>query len=148
MKDILFTTKNEWAGFITRVTVGLIILPHGLQKLFGMFGGYGFDGTMGFFTNTMHLPWIIGFIVIMIESFGALSLIIGFASRFWSALMVALMIGAITTSHLQNGFFMNWFGTQKGEGYEYHLLVIGLSLATLVIGSGKHSLDRLFVKKN
>lgn len=148
MKDLLFTTKNEWVGFITRVTVGLIILPHGLQKLFGMFGGYGFDGTMGFFTNTMHLPWIIGFTVIMIESFGALSLILGFASRLWSSLMIALMVGAITTSHLQNGFFMNWFGSQKGEGYEYHLLVIGLALATLVVGSGKYSIDRLITKKD
>lgn len=53
------------------------------------------------------------------------------------------MIGAVVTSHLQNGFFMNWFGNQKGEGFEYHLLVIGLSLAVVVVGSGKYSLDKL-----
>jgi putative oxidoreductase len=109
--------------------------------MLGMFGGYGFAGTMGFFTNTMHLPWIIGFLVIVIEFFGAISLIAGFASRVWSALIILLFAGIIFTSHLENGFFMNWFGNQKGEGYEYHLLIIGLSLATLVNGSGKYSVD-------
>lgn len=143
----ILATKNEWVGLVTRLTIGLVILPHGLQKLFGMFGGYGFEGTMGFFINTMQLPWIIGFMVIMIESIGAFSLILGFASRVWSALMIAVMVGAVTTSHLQNGFFMNWFGAQSGEGYEFHLLVIGLALATLIVGSGKYSIDRLLTKK-
>lgn len=143
----ILATRGDWSGLVTRLTIGLVILPHGLQKLFGMFGGYGFEGTMGFFTNTMHLPWIIGFLVIMIESVGSLSLILGFASRVWAALMIAVMIGAVTTSHLQNGFFMNWFGMQPGEGYEFHLLVIGLSLVTLIVGSGKCSIDRLLAKK-
>lgn len=145
-KNIL-STKSEWVGLVTRVTIGLVIIPHGLQKLFGMLGGYGFAGTMGFFTNTMHLPWIIGFAVIIIESLGSLSLILGFASRAWAALMVAVMIGAVATSHLQNGFFMNWFGAQAGEGYEFHLLVIGLAIATLIVGSGKYSIDRLITKE-
>lgn len=146
MKRIL-ATKDEWVGLVTRLTIGIIILPHGLQKLFGMFGGFGFEGTMGFLTSTAHLPWIIAFIVIIIESVGAMSLIVGFASRIWAALMIVLMIGAINVAHLSNGFFMNWSGMQKGEGFEYHLLVIGLSIATLIVGSGKYSIDELIAKK-
>ena len=146
MKNKIFKTNNDWTGLVTRLTIGLILFPHGAQKMLGMFGGYGFSGTMGFFTDTMHLPWIIGFLAVIIEFVGALSLITGFASRIWSALTIGLFIGIIFTSHLDNGFFMNWFGNQKGEGYEYHLLIIGLSLATLVNGSGKYSIDERIVK--
>lgn len=146
MKNILFNTNNDLTGLVTRLTLGLILLPHGAQKMLGMFGGYGFTGTMGFFTDTMHLPWIIGFLVILIEFMGALSLIAGFASRIWSALIIVLFLGIIFTSHLDNGFFMNWFGNQKGEGYEYHLLIIGISLVTLINGSGKYSVDEKLLK--
>jgi putative oxidoreductase len=147
MKNLIFNTNNDWAGFVTRLTVGLILFPHGAQKMLGAFGGYGFSGTMGFFTDTLHLPWIIGFLVIIIEFIGSLSLIVGLGSRIWSALIIVLMLGIIFTSHINNGFFMNWFGTQKGEGYEYHLLVIGLALATLLNGSGKHSVDKIIAQK-
>lgn len=147
MKRIL-ATKDEWAGLVARLTIGIVILPHGLQKLFGMFGGYGFEGTMGFLTNTVHLPWIIAFTVIVIESVGAMSLIVGFASRIWAALMIVLMIGAVNVAHLSNGFFMNWSGMQKGEGFEYHLLVIGLSIVTLIIGGGRYSIDEQIAKKD
>lgn len=146
MKSLLFKTNNDWVGFITRLTVGIILFPHGAQKMLGLFGGYGFIGTMGFFTDALHLPWIIGLLVIIIEFVGALSLIVGFASRIWGALTIILFVGIILTSHLDNGFFMNWFSNQKGEGYEYHLLIIGLSLATLVNGSGKYSVDKRIIK--
>ena len=146
MKNKIFKTNNDWTGVITRLTIGLILFPHGAQKMLGMFGGYGFTGTMGFFTDTMNLPWIIGFLVIIIEFIGALSLIAGFASRIWSALTIILFLGIIFTSHLHNGFFMNWFGNQKGEGYEYHLLIVGLAIATLINGSGKYSVDERLVK--
>lgn len=143
MKQLIFKTTKDWAGLIVRFTLGLILFPHGAQKLLGRFGGYGFNGTMDFFTGTVHLPWIIGFLVIIIEFFGALALIAGFASRIWAALILILFIGIIFTSHLANGFFMNWFGNQKGEGYEFALLMIGLSLAIMVKGGGKFSVDRL-----
>lgn len=146
MKNLIFNTNNDLTGLITRLTLGLILFPHGAQKMLGMFGGYGFTGTMDFFTNTMHLPWIIGFLVIIIEFIGTVSLIAGFASRIWSALTIVLFLGIIFTSHLENGFFMNWFGNQKGEGYEYHLLIIGLSIATLINGSGKYSVDERLLK--
>lgn len=147
MKNKIFNTNNDLTGLITRLTLGLILFPHGAQKMLGMFGGYGFSGTMGFFTETMHLPWIIGFLVIIIEFIGAIALILGFASRIWSALIIILFIGIIFTSHLDFGFFMNWFGNQKGEGYEYHLLIIGLSFALLINGSGKNSIDNLIEEK-
>ena len=146
MKNKIFKTNNDWTGVITRLSIGLILFPHGAQKMLGMFGGYGFTGTMGFFTDTMNLPPIIGFLVIIIEFIGALSLIAGFASRIWSALTIILFLGIIFTSHLHNGFFMNWFGNQKGEGYEYHLLIVGLAIATLINGSGKYSVDERLVK--
>lgn len=146
MKNKIFNTNNDWTGFVTRLTIGLILFPHGIQKTFGMLGGYGLKGSMNFFTDTLHLPWIIGCLVIIIEFLGALSLIVGFASRIWSSLIIVLFIGIIFTSHIHNGFFMNWFSNQKGEGYEYHLLIIGLSLATLMNGSGKYSIDERITK--
>lgn len=146
MKSLLFKTNNDWVGVVIRMTIGIILFPHGAQKMIGLFGGYGFSGTMGFFTDTMHLPWLVGFLVIVIEFIGSISLIIGFASRLWSASIIILMLGIIITSHWEYGFFMNWFGNQKGEGYEYHLLVIGLSIAALINGSGKYSVDERLIE--
>lgn len=143
----LFETNNDWSGLITRLTIGLILFPHGAQKMLGWFGGYGFSGTMGFFTDTLHLPWMVGLMVILIEFIGSISLIAGFATRWWATLTIILMTGIIITSHLDNGFFMNWLGNQKGEGFEYHLLVIGLALSSIEIGSGRFSIDRLLVQK-
>ena len=147
MKEKILQTNNDWTGLITRQTVGLIIFPHSAQKVFGWFGGPGLTGEMSFFTQTLHLPWLIASLVIVIEFFGAISLILGFASRVWSIAIIILFIGIIFNAHLEYGFFMNWFGNQKGEGYEYHLLIIGLSLATLINGSGKFSVDNLLLKK-
>ncbi len=102
---------------------------------------------MGFYTETMHLPWIVALLVIVGEFFGSLGLIAGFLTRFTVASFVVIMLGAIATSHLQNGFFMNWFGKQQSEGYEYHLLMIGIGLALLMTGAGKWSMDRLIAEK-
>jgi putative oxidoreductase len=144
----IFGTNNDWAGTLVRLTIGLILFPHGAQKVLGIWGGFGFNGTMGYFTGSLHLPWIIGFLVVFIEFVGSLFLLIGFASRLWSVSIIILMIGIIFTSHINNGFFMNWLGTQKGEGFEYHLLIIGLSVTTLINGSGKYSIDAFLTSKN
>lgn len=138
----LFQTDEDWTGLILRMTLGLVMFPHGVQKLLGWYGGSGFSGTMGFFTETMHLPWIIGFLVIIGEFFGSLGLLAGLLTRFTAASLSVIMLGAIVTSHLPHGFFMNWFGNQQGEGYEYHLLAIGIGLALMVTGGGRWSLDR------
>ncbi len=140
----LFSSGTDWTGVILRLTLGLIIFPHGAQKMLGWFGGYGFSGTMGYFTGTVNLPWIIGFLVIVIEFFGSLSLLAGLGSRLWAVAMIVLMLGIIFSAHIANGFFMNWTGAQGGEGYEFHLLVIGLSLAVVLNGGGRFSLDGYF----
>jgi len=142
----LFQTDEAWSSLILRVMLGVVMFPHGAQKLLGWFGGFGFSGTMGFFTGTMHLPWIVAFLVIIGESFGSLGLILGFLTRFTAASIAVIMIGAIETVHWPNGFFMNWAGKQAGEGFEYHLLVIGMSLALLLAGGGKWSVDRAIAK--
>lgn len=142
MKNNIFRAGDDWTGFITRLAAGIILFPHGAQKLLGIFGGYGFSATMQYFAS-LHIPWIIGLIVILVESIGALLLILGLGSRIWSALIIVLMIGILLLVHAENGFFMNWFGNHKGEGYEFDLLMIGLALATLINGSGRYSLDRV-----
>ena len=143
----LFQTNDEWTGLILRLTVGLVMLPHGAQKLLGWFGGFGFDGTMGFFTQKMGMPWLIAFLVIIGESFGSVALLTGFLTRFSAASLAVIMLGAVTMVHLPYGFFMNWFGQQQGEGFEYHLLVIGIAAALLITGAGKWSVDRLITEK-
>ena len=143
----LFNTDESWSGLILRLTLGLVMFPHGAQKLLGWFGGFGFDGTMGFFTQKMGLPWIVAFLVIIGESFGSLALVAGLLTRFTAASFIVIMLGAIVTTHWPVGFFMNWFGQQPGEGYEYHLLVIGISAALLASGAGKWSLDRLIAAR-
>jgi len=143
----LFQTDEAWSSFILRVMLGLVMFPHGAQKMLGWYGGFGFGGTMGFFTEQMHLPAVIAFLVIVGEFFGSLGLIAGFLTRFITASYVTIMLGAIATVHLPNGFFMNWSGKQPGEGFEYHLLVIGMSLALLIAGGGKWSVDGAIAKK-
>lgn len=146
VKTISSTHPN--IGFsLARLTLGLVIFPHGAQKLLGLFGGYGFSATMESFTTQMGLPGIIAFSVIMIEFFGSICLILGFLSRIWALALSGMFVGIIFTTQLEHGFFMNWFGNQAGEGFEFSLLVIGLALTILINGSGKYSLDNLISKK-
>ncbi|WP_212001906.1 DoxX family protein [Chitinophaga sp. HK235] len=140
----LLQTDDNLTSFIIRVTVALVMLPHGLQKLFGMFGGYGFKATMNFFTSS-GTPAILAFLVIITESIGSLLILFGFTTRLWALMLTAIMLVA-TNMHSANGFFMNWAGTQKGEGFEYHLLVIGICIALIVKGAGRWSVDRQLTK--
>ena len=147
MMKALFQTDDGWVGLILRLTLGLVMFPHGAQKLLGLFGGFGFDGTIGFFTQKMGMPWLIAFLIIIGEFFGSLGLLAGFLTRFSAASLAVIMLGAIVLVHLPVGFFMNWFGQQQGEGFEYHLLVIGIAAALLVTGGGKWSADRVIAEK-
>lgn len=137
-----FATDRDMGSLIIRITLGLIIFPHGAQKLLGWFGGYGFGGTMDFFTEQLGIPALVALLVILAESLGALALIAGFITRFAAFGIGLTMIGALKM-HAANGFFMNWFGAQEGEGFEYHLLVIGLTVALLIKGAGRFSVDTL-----
>ena len=118
----LLATTNDILPLVLRLILGLVIFPHGAQKLLGWFGGYGFSATMKAMTD-MGLPAVIVFLVIVAEFFGSLGLITGFLTRFSAFGIATVMLGAILTVHGKVGFFMNWFGQQQGEGYEYHLLV-------------------------
>lgn len=142
MKELILKTTADWPGFVLRMTAGLIMLPHGLQKTLGLFGGSGYVPTMKYFTETMRLPWIVSFLVIFIELFGSFGLVVGIFSRVWAAGLIIVMAGAIITTNGRNGLFMNWYGTQSGEGYEYHLMFIGICIAILITGSGKFSIDQ------
>jgi putative oxidoreductase len=149
MKALQFLTKtnDSAAPLLARLTLGLIMFPHGAQKALGWFGGYGFNGTMGFFTGTMHIPAVFAFLAIAAEFLGSLALLAGLFSRVAALGIASVMTVAILTTHAANGFFMNWFGNQKGEGFEYHLLALGLALIVIICGGGKASLDALISQK-
>jgi putative oxidoreductase len=147
MSTFFATDAGQWGLFVLRLTLGLVILPHGLQKLFGWFGGYGFKGTMGYMTGTVKLPWLVAFTVIVAESFGALGLIFGLLTPLAAIGVGAVMIGAAWTAHRQNGFFMNWTGQQKGEGFEFHILAAGIALVLVIFGGGALSVDSALFSK-
>lgn len=134
-------TDDDVGRLIVRLALGLVMFPHGAQKLLGWFGGAGFTGTLQGMTG-MGLPMAVVFLVILAEFFGSISLITGFLGRVGAFGILCVMLGAIFMVHLQHGFFMNWYGNQKGEGIEYHILAIGMALAILVKGSGAFSIDR------
>ena len=146
MLRFLGYTKGDFSTLFARVFLGIVILPHGLQKLLGMFGGSGYDSTVKFFVEG-GLPEIVAILIIIGESVGAACLIIGFMGRICALAIITIMTGAILSVHAKYGFFMNWFGTQEGQGYEFHLLAIGLGLAVLFGGSGKLSIDRFITNK-
>ena len=148
LNKLLKTDSNDYIALITRLVIGLVMLPHGAQKLLGWFGGYGFSGTLNFFTGTLGIPFIISVVVILTESVGSILLILGFAARINSLLIISTMIGAVATTHFANGFFMNWFGNQAGEGFEYHILYSALALIVLIKGSGMFSLDAMLQRRN
>lgn len=141
-----FDTKDDMSLLVARLALGIVFFPHGAQKLLGWFGGGGFSGTIGAFTQG-GMPWIVALLVILGESLGSISLILGFMSRFCAFGIGCIMLGAIFMVHRANGFFMNWQGNQQGEGYEYHLLALGLVLALIIGGGGKWSVDRAISQK-
>lgn len=143
----LFKTDNTISTFVLRLTLGVVFFPHGAQKVLGWFGGHGFTGTMGFFTGTMHIPALFAFLAIAAEFAGSIGLILGLGTRIAALGIAANMVVAIATVHAANGFFMNWTGQQAGEGFEYHLVVIGIALALMIRGGGKFSADAVIAEK-
>ncbi len=139
----LFQTNDDVALLVLRVLLGLVFFPHGMQKLTTMFGGYGFEGTMGFFTGQLGIPVVFAFLAIMAEGLGWMGLITGLLTRVAAFGIAVNMAVAVYMVHLPNGFFMNWYGNQKGEGYEFHLLVIAIAIALMIRGGGKWSVDKI-----
>lgn len=141
MKKLL-ATPNDGVLTLMRLVLGVVFFAHGSQKMLGWFGGYGFSGTMGFFTSALHLPAPIAFLPIAAEFFGSIGLILGLLTRIAAFGIAMDMIVAVSMIHIHFGFFMNWSGTQKGEGFEYHLVTIVLALALMIRGGGAFSADR------
>jgi putative oxidoreductase len=138
----LLATSDDWTLTVLRLVMGVIFFAHGAQKTFGWFGGYGFSGTMGFFTQMMHIPAPFAFLAICAEFLGGLGLILGALGRLAAFGIACNMVVAILMVHHNFGLFMNWSGQQKGEGFEYHLLAIAIAVVLMARGSGAFSVDR------
>ena len=141
LRKLLVTDDNS-ATVILRFVLGVVFFAHGSQKMLGWFGGYGFSGTMAYFTGTAHIPVVLAFLAIAAEFFGGLGLMFGFLTRIAAFGISVNMLVAIATVHSPFGFFMNWTGAQKGEGFEYHLLVLAMTVFLMIRGAGAFSLDR------
>jgi len=139
----LLQTPDDKVFTLLRLVLGIVFFAHGSQKMLGWFGGYGFTGTMGFFTQTMHIPAVFAFLAIAAEFFGGLGLILGLLTRVAAFGIAVNMLVAVFMVHLPNGLFMNWTGQQKGEGFEYHLLVLAATVALMIRGAGAFSVDRV-----
>jgi putative oxidoreductase len=142
----LLATRNDWYLTVLRLAAGIMILPHGLQKTFGLFGGAGFSRTMAGFTNGAHIPVVFAFLAIMAEFLGGIGLILGLLTRIAAFGVLCNMIVAIVANNSRFGFFMNWGGRQKGEGIEFHLLAIAILLGVMLRGAGPASIDRALAK--
>lgn len=139
----LLATENDAAMTVLRLVLGIVFFAHGAQKMLGWFGGYGFTGTMGFFTGMLHIPAVFAFLAIAAEFFGGLGLILGLLTRVAAFGIACNMIVAVAMVHHQFGLFMNWTGAQKGEGYEYHLVSLAALVVLMIRGAGAASVDRL-----
>lgn len=143
MLRTLCTTDNDLGSLVLRVILGGVFFPHGAQKALAWFGGHGMAPTVAFFDQAFGVPAALAYLVIAAEFLGAIALVLGLLTRIAAFGIFAVMAGAIYLVHWQNGFFMNWTGSQQGEGIEYHLLVLGMALALMIRGGGRASFDRV-----
>ncbi|HKD01247.1 MAG TPA: DoxX family protein [Terriglobales bacterium] len=137
----LLATSNDGTVTLLRLAMGVVFFAHGAQKALGWFGGYGFSGTMGFFTQQMHIPAVFAFLAICAEFLGGIGLILGVFGRVAAFGIACNMVVAVVMVHARNGLFMNWSGQQKGEGFEFHLLALAIATVLMIRGSGALSLD-------
>jgi putative oxidoreductase len=138
----LLATSDVAALTVLRLGLAIVMLPHGMQKVFGVFGGQGLSNTIQSFTS-QGIPAILAMLVIAAEFFGSIGLIVGLLTRVAAFGITMVMVGAILLVHFPNGFFMNWAGNQPGEGFEYHLLAITIGVALMIAGGGRWSIDHL-----
>jgi len=138
----IITTNDDATLSIVRILLGFVMLAHGLQKTFGWFGGFGWVNSMNYFTGTVGVPSILAALIILIESVGAILLIAGVGARINAFLMIIVILGAFFVDHLSNGFYMNWFGNHKGEGFEFDILFWAIGILIVIKGAGRWSVDR------
>ena len=140
MLEWLLQTESGWLGLVLRLTLAVVIFPHGAQKVLGWFGGHGFKNTLKFFTDS-GIPAGLALLAMAAEFLGPLGLVIGLLTRVAAFGIACVMLVAIVTVHWPHGFFMNWYGNHKGEGFEYHLLALGIAIALIIGGAGAWSVD-------
>jgi putative oxidoreductase len=144
---LLLTTDGTMSTALLRITLGIVIFPHGAEKVFPVFGGKGFSATLQGMNEHMGIPVVFVVLAIAAEFFGSIALLVGFLTRAAALGVACVMTVAIWMVHLQAGFFMNWGGQPgKPEGFEYHILVLGICLALVLRGAGRWSIDRLIAK--
>ena len=137
----IMETSDDRIPMLARLALGIVILPHGAQNLFGWFGGPGIDGALGSYAAN-GIPPFVGWMALVTQFFGGLALILGFLGRVAAFAIAAVLIAAVITLHWSVGFFMNWSGTLQGEGFEFHILAVTLAVIVMIRGSGALSLDR------
>ena len=140
------TTDDSIATTILRLVLGVVFFAHGAQKMPWWFGGFGFSATMAMFTGMMHMPAPLAFLAIAAEFFGGLGLILGCLTGVAAFGIGINMLVAMVTVHGAFGLFMNWTGTQQGEGFEYHLLVLAMAASLMIRGAGALSVDRALTR--
>jgi putative oxidoreductase len=140
-KGMLLGTSGGWAPLFLRLTLAIVMFPHGAQKMLGWFGGSGYSGSMQFFTETLGIPYFFALLAFIAEFFGPIALLLGLLTRVAAFGIGMVMLVATVKFHAANGFFMNWMGNQQGEGFEYHILVMGIALALIIAGAGRLSVD-------
>jgi putative oxidoreductase len=144
----IFQTNDDAVILILRVLLGIVFFGHGMQKLFGWFGGYGFAGTMGWLTGTLGVPWIFAFLAVMAEGLGCFGLIVGLGTRIAAFGILVNIVVASFLLHAPGSILMAWFvNTQNGMGLEFHITIIAIAIALIVRGGGKWSVDRLIAKE-
>lgn len=137
----LLSTAPDVPSTVIRLGLGIVFFAHGAQRMPGWFGGAGFSATMAGMTGFLHIPAPLGFLSIVAEFFGGLGLLLGLLTRIAAFGLLCDMVVAAFLVHLQNGFFLNWGGRQKGEGIEFHILAIAMLIFTIIKGAGAASLD-------
>lgn len=138
----LIQTNDDPMLALLRLALGVVFFAHGAQKALGWFDGLGFNSTMGFFEHKLGVPAVFAALAILAEFLGGIGLIFGFLTRIAAFGIAVNMAVAVAMVHAANGFFMNWFGNQRGEGFEFHILAIAMALFTIARGAGAFSIDR------
>jgi putative oxidoreductase len=139
----LVQTPDYHSLTLLRLGLGAIFFAHGAQKMLGLFGGYGYAATMNMFTQQLGIPEALALLAMLAEFLGGIGLILGLFGRIAAFGIFIDMLIAMSLVHLRNGFFMNWTGTQQGEGFEFHILAICAAVTIMSLGAGAWSFDRL-----
>ena len=127
---------------VLRLTLAVVLWPHGAQKALGLFGGPGISATVAGLSGHMGLPAFVAYLVIALEFLGPIALVLGVLTRLVALGIAIDMAYAAVLVHLPNGFFMNFMGTQKGEGIEFFIFAVGIALALVITGPGRVALMR------